>query len=56
MQIMNAKPAAQSIYDELKKEVFSLSASLKRRPPHLAAILVGNNGASETNVTRKVKN
>lgn len=45
---------SQSVKDELKKLVEARrSKGLKK--PHLAAILVGNNGASETYVASKVK-
>ncbi len=54
MQIMEGKSAAQFIYDDLKKQIKVLKDSGKRSP-HLAAILVGNNGASETYVASKVK-
>lgn len=54
MQLLDGKKAAQSIRDELKIEVAALAAEGKK-VPHLAAILVGNNGASETYVAAKVK-
>lgn len=54
MQILDGKKAAQAIRDELKIEVAQLSAEGKKIP-HLAAILVGNNGASSTYVAAKVK-
>lgn len=54
MEILDGKKAAQAIKDELKMEVAQLSAEGKKIP-HLAAILVGNNGASETYVAAKVK-
>jgi methylenetetrahydrofolate dehydrogenase (NADP+)/methenyltetrahydrofolate cyclohydrolase len=54
MQILDGKKAAQSIRDYLKIDVAQL-ASDGRKIPHLAAILVGNNGASETYVAAKVK-
>src|SRR5688572_31140774 len=54
MQILDGKKAAQAIRDELKIEVAQL-ASEGKKVPHLAAILVGNNGASETYVGAKVK-
>lgn len=54
MQILDGKKAAQSIRDELKIEVAQLNAEGKKIP-HLAAILVGNNGASATYVAAKVK-
>lgn len=54
MQILNGKETAQAIKDSLKLEVAQLST--RGNPvPHLAAILVGNNGASETYVASKVK-
>jgi len=54
MQILDGKKAAQAIKDELKIEVAQLAAEGKKIP-HLAAILVGNSGASETYVAAKVK-
>src|SRR5574338_647553 len=54
MQILDGKKAAQAIKDELKIEVAQL-ANEGKKIPHLAAILVGNNGASETYVASKVK-
>lgn len=54
MEILDGKKAAQAIRDELKMEVAQLAAEGKKIP-HLAAILVGNNGASETYVAAKVK-
>ena len=54
MQILDGKVASQAIRDELKIEVAQLAIEGKKIP-HLAAILVGNNGASETYVAAKVK-
>ena len=54
MIILDGKIAAAAIKESLKKEVDEITNSLKP-PPHLAAILVGNNGASETYVASKVK-
>ena len=54
MEILDGKKAAQAIREELKIEVAQLAAEGKKIP-HLAAILVGNNGASETYVAAKVK-
>jgi methylenetetrahydrofolate dehydrogenase (NADP+) / methenyltetrahydrofolate cyclohydrolase len=54
MQILDGKKAAQAIKDELKIDVAQLAAEGKKIP-HLAAILVGTNGASETYVAAKVK-
>ncbi|MBS1591005.1 MAG: bifunctional 5,10-methylenetetrahydrofolate dehydrogenase/5,10-methenyltetrahydrofolate cyclohydrolase [Bacteroidetes bacterium] len=55
MIILDGKIASQSIKEQLKTDVSAIITSGKR-PPHLAAILVGNNGASETYVASKVKN
>jgi methylenetetrahydrofolate dehydrogenase (NADP+)/methenyltetrahydrofolate cyclohydrolase len=54
MQILDGKKAAQAIKDELKIDSAQLAAEGKKIP-HLAAILVGTNGASETYVAAKVK-
>lgn len=54
MQILDGKLTAQAIKDSIKDKVATLVADGKRTP-HLAAILVGNNGASETYVASKVK-
>lgn len=54
MIILDGKIASAAIKESLKKEVEALTNSSKRAP-HLAAILVGNNGASETYVASKVK-
>lgn len=54
MQILDGKKAAQAIKDELRIDVAYLVAEGKKIP-HLAAILVGTNGASETYVAAKVK-
>ncbi|MDP9229884.1 MAG: bifunctional 5,10-methylene-tetrahydrofolate dehydrogenase/5,10-methylene-tetrahydrofolate cyclohydrolase [Bacteroidota bacterium] len=54
MQILDGKKAARAIKDELKLEV-AQRATEGKDIPHLAAVLVGNNGASETYVAAKVK-
>ena len=54
MEILDGKKAAEAIKSELKIEVAALNVDGKKIP-HLAAILVGNNGASETYVAAKVK-
>lgn len=54
MKILDGKKAAQAIKDELRIDVAQRSNEGKK-VPHLAAILVGNNGASETYVAAKVK-
>ena len=55
MVILDGKIASQSVKDELILQVKKLKEEHKR-VPHLAAILVGSNGASETYVASKVKN
>jgi methylenetetrahydrofolate dehydrogenase (NADP+)/methenyltetrahydrofolate cyclohydrolase len=55
MEILNGKIVSQHIKNELKSVVDKLILDGKR-VPHLAAILVGNNGASETYVASKIKN
>ena len=55
MLILDGKIASAAIKESLKTEVLKLTTAGKR-PPHLAAVLIGNNGASETYVASKVKN
>ena len=54
MQILDGQLAARTIKENLKMEVAAMLAEGKKIP-HLAAVLVGNNGASETYVAAKVK-
>ena len=54
MKILDGKNIANDIFDEIKIEVSQLYTS-KGKKPHLVAILVGNNGASQTYVNAKVK-
>lgn len=54
MQILNGKEASQAIKDSLKIEMAQMAVNGKA-VPHLVAILIGNNGASETYVASKVK-
>jgi len=54
MQILDGKLASQSIKDTLAIDVAQRAIEGKKIP-HLAAILVGTNGASETYVAAKVK-
>ncbi len=54
MKILDGKLTAQAIKDKLKIDVAQLAVEGKKIP-HLAAILVGSNGASETYVAAKVK-
>lgn len=54
MQILDGKKAAQAIKEKLGIDV-AQRATEGKKIPHLAAILVGRNGASETYVAAKVK-
>ncbi|MFM7672311.1 MAG: bifunctional 5,10-methylenetetrahydrofolate dehydrogenase/5,10-methenyltetrahydrofolate cyclohydrolase [Bacteroidota bacterium] len=54
MQLLDGKKAGQAIRDEIRLQVAQRIAEGKKQP-HLAAILVGNNGASTTYVGAKVK-
>ncbi len=55
MEILDGKLASLAVKEQLTQQVATLISSGKRAP-HLAAILIGNNGASETYVASKVKN
>ena len=55
MLVLDGKIASAAVKASLLKQTQALAAAGKRTP-HLAAILVGNNGASETYVASKVKN
>ena len=55
MLVLDGKIAAAAVKASLQAQTADLAAKGKRAP-HLAAILVGNNGASETYVASKVKN
>ena len=54
MQILDGKIVSQAIKDAIKIKTAALK-SVGKKAPHLAAILIGNNGASETYVASKVK-
>ena len=54
MQLIDGKQVAADIKKEIAAEVEAMVAEGKRRP-HLAAILVGHDGGSETYVANKVK-
>lgn len=55
MLVLDGKLASAAVKENLKVKTAELRE--KGLPaPHLAAILVGNNGASETYVASKVKN
>jgi methylenetetrahydrofolate dehydrogenase (NADP+)/methenyltetrahydrofolate cyclohydrolase len=55
MQLLEGKLASAAIKEDLKNKISNL-LSAGKRTPHLAAILVGNDPASETYVASKVKN
>jgi methylenetetrahydrofolate dehydrogenase (NADP+)/methenyltetrahydrofolate cyclohydrolase len=54
MQILDGKIVSQAVKDTIKEKT-ALLKSTGKKTPHLAAILVGSNGASETYVASKVK-
>lgn len=54
MILLDGKTASQAVKESLKQRVTSITAAGHKKP-HLAAILVGTNGASETYVASKVK-
>lgn len=54
MQLIDGKQTAADIKAEIAAEVATMTAQGKRRP-HLAAVLVGHDGGSETYVAAKVK-
>lgn len=54
MTIIDGKQTAAEIKQEIAKKVAQMTAS-GERAPHLAAILVGHDGGSETYVANKVK-
>jgi methylenetetrahydrofolate dehydrogenase (NADP+)/methenyltetrahydrofolate cyclohydrolase len=54
MQLIDGKATAKAIKEEIKEEVDKLVRG-GNRAPHLAAILVGHDGGSETYVAYKIK-
>ncbi len=54
MQIIDGNALAETIKSELKTKVLEATSSGKR-PPHLAAVLIGENPASRSYVNNKVK-
>ena len=54
MQLLNGKEAAEKVKLDLTVKVRFLQKN-KFSIPHLAAILIGHNGASETYVASKIK-
>ena len=55
MKLLEGKVASAAIKENLKNKIAALK-SANKKVPHLAAILVGNDPASETYVNSKVKN
>ena len=55
MQILDGKLVSESVKNKVKEKAL-LHKAAGRKTPHLAAVLVGTNGASETYVASKVKN
>ena len=54
MELLDGKLCSEQIRREIKEEVDTIKTS-GQRPPHLAAILVGDDGASQNYVSMKVK-
>lgn len=54
MQLLDGTACSQEIRQEIAKEVESLKA-LGKRVPHLAAVLVGDDGASQNYVAMKIR-
>ncbi len=54
MQIIDGKATAKQIRQEIAAEVETMVANRAKRP-HLAAVLVGHDGGSETYVANKIK-
>jgi methylenetetrahydrofolate dehydrogenase (NADP+)/methenyltetrahydrofolate cyclohydrolase len=52
MEILDGKIVSQAIKKQLQEKILSQN---NYRAPHLAAVLVGNNGASQTYVASKIK-
>jgi methylenetetrahydrofolate dehydrogenase (NADP+)/methenyltetrahydrofolate cyclohydrolase len=55
MKILDGKIVSQAVKDDIKQQVLLLDGQNKKAP-HLAAVLIGTNGASETYVASKIKN
>ena len=54
MQILDGKVVSQSVKNSVKEKTAQFKAA-GHKTPHLAAVLIGTNGASETYVASKVK-
>src|SRR5690606_31783882 len=55
MNLLDGKVVSAKIKEDIKKEAAEFTASAGRKP-HLVAILVGNDGGSETYVASKMRN
>ncbi len=55
MQLLDGKIVSQAVKDDLRQKTNELKNQHKKIP-HLAAILIGTDGASETYVASKIKN
>jgi methylenetetrahydrofolate dehydrogenase (NADP+) / methenyltetrahydrofolate cyclohydrolase len=55
MQILDGKIVSQAVKNDLREKTNDLLSGNKK-VPHLAAILIGSDGASETYVASKIKN
>lgn len=55
MQLLEGKIVSQAVKDDLREKTNQLKIQHKKIP-HLAAILIGTDGASETYVASKIKN
>lgn len=55
MQLLDGKFVSEKLKEEITKEAAAVLAA-RGRKPHLVAILVGNDGGSETYVASKMKN
>ena len=54
MQLLDGKLVSQAVKEDIKEKILLLQQAGKKIP-HLAAVLIGTNGASETYVASKVK-
>ena len=54
MQLIDGKATSEAIKDEIAAEVAEITKG-GARPPHLVAVLVGDDGASQTYVNSKIK-
>ncbi|HQW82899.1 MAG TPA: tetrahydrofolate dehydrogenase/cyclohydrolase catalytic domain-containing protein [Ferruginibacter sp.] len=55
MKILDGKTVSQAVKDKIKEKTVAFKSN-GNKTPHLAAVLVGSNGASETYVASKIKN